>query len=284
MDTLRGGTGADRAEAMSLEPAGVRRTRTRVAALGYHEIADAPGESGFRRPGARPYRFSRAELEAHLDAIAACGASVACVDALDPGAPGVRTILTFDDGGCSALAAAAALERRGWRGHFFIITGRIGTPGFLDAAGIRRIRQAGHVVGSHSHTHPDIFRGLDAAAMAREWQESRDRLEQLLGEPCVHASVPGGDVSQRVFASAAAAGLRWLFTSEPWLVPRRVGGCMVLGRVVLKRGVSAREVAALAAGRGWVRALALRRLKGAARRAAPPLYRLYVERSVRDEE
>src|SRR5690606_9742143 len=85
--------------------------------------------------------------------------------------------------------------------------------------------------------------------------------------------------SQRVFASAAAAGLRWLFTSEPWLVPRWVDGCRVLGRVVLKRGVSTPRVAELAAGRGWGRALALRRLKGMARRAAPPLYRLYVERS-----
>lgn len=283
MDALRGRTGADRSAA-SAWAAGEARTRARVAALGYHEVADAPGESGFRRPGARPYRFSRAELEAHLDAIAACGASVACVDALDLDAPGVRTLLTFDDGGRSALAAAAALERRGWRGHFFIVTGRIGTPGFVDAAGIRRLRQAGHVIGSHSHTHPDIFRALDATALAREWQESRDRLEQLLGEPCVHASVPGGDASQRVFASAAAAGLRWLFTSEPWLVPRWVDGCRVLGRVVLKRGVSTPRVAELAAGRGWGRALALRRLKGMARRAAPPLYRLYVERSVRDEE
>jgi len=283
VDAVRGRTSADRT-AMSPEPLGASRARSHVAALGYHEIADAPGESGFRRPGALPYRFSRAELEAHLDAIAACGASVACVDALDLDAPGVSTILTFDDGGRSALTAAAALEQRGWRGHFFIVTGRIGAPGFLDAAGIRRLRQAGHVIGSHSHTHPDIFRALDAAAMAREWQESRARLEQLLGEPCVHASVPGGDVSRRVFASAAAAGLRWLFTSEPWLVPRRVDGCRVLGRVVLKRGVSAPRVAELAAGRGWRRALALRRLKGIARRAAPPLYRLYVERSIRDEE
>jgi len=283
MDAVRGRSDAGRT-ATSPQPTDASRPRSRIAALGYHEIADAPGESGFRRPGALPYRFSRAELEAHLDAIAARGASVACVDALDLDAPGVRTILTFDDGGRSALAAAAALERRGWRGHFFIITERIGTRGFLDAEGIRRLREAGHVVGSHSHTHPDIFRALDAAAMAREWQESRDRLEQLLGEPCVYASVPGGDVSRRVFASAAAAGLRWLFTSEPWLAPRRVDGCWVLGRVVLKRGVSAPRVAELATGRGWGRALALRRLKGLARRAAPPLYRMYVERSVRDEE
>src|SRR5690606_14402615 len=147
VDALHGRTDADRTKAASLETAEAPRTRARVAALGYHEVADAPGESGFRRAGARPYRFSRAELDAHLDAIAASGSSVACVDALDLGAPGVRTVLTFDDGGRSALAAAAALERRGWRGHFFIITSRIGTPGFLDAAGIRRLHRAGHVIG-----------------------------------------------------------------------------------------------------------------------------------------
>jgi hypothetical protein len=46
---------------------------------------------------------------------------------------GTPVFLTFDDGGASALHPTAdLLERRGWSGHFFVTTRRIGTPGFLD--------------------------------------------------------------------------------------------------------------------------------------------------------
>jgi hypothetical protein len=90
--------------------------------------------------------------------------------------------------------------------------------------------------------------------------------------------VPGGDISRAVLRSAAEAGLRHLFVSEPWTAPRRVADCWVLGRCFAKRATPAARVAALAAFRGWGRALLVRRIKNAARVAAPPLYRLLVRR------
>ena len=250
----------------------------RVAALMYHDVTDEPTTSGFQRPGAWPYKLSRRRFDQHLAQLAAAAAAPVLVTDLALAVPGGgdHLMLTFDDGALGALHAADALSRRGWRAHFFIVTGLLGAPGFLSPADVRALRAAGHLIGSHSHTHPDIFRDLPPARMAFEWRTSRAVLEDLLGEPCLVASVPGGDSSPAVFRSAAKAGYRFLFTSEPWLRPRRVAGCTVLGRFSVKAQTPVERVAALAEYRGWGRALAQRRLQTLLRRAVPWAYRAYV--------
>src|SRR5213079_2121029 len=95
-------------------------------------------------------------------------------------------------------------------------------------------------------------------------------------------AVPGGDISPQVLESAAAAGLRALFTSEPWVVPRRVHGCWILGRYIVKASTPSARIAALAAFRAWRGALLVRRVKVAARAALPSLYRAYVARTTRE--
>jgi peptidoglycan/xylan/chitin deacetylase (PgdA/CDA1 family) len=258
----------------------VKGHETLVASLGYHDVTDLPAESGFQRNGAVPYKLGAGQFAQHLDRIAGLAAPALVTD-IDLIRQGRHLLLTFDDGGKSALRVSEELCRRGWRGHFFITTGLIGQRTFLDAEEIRHLRSCGHVVGSHSHTHPDIYRELDWEQMVVEWRRSCDVLAQLLGEPCVTAAVPGGEISGAVLRSAGSAGLRYLFTSEPWLRPRIVGGCWVLGRFCPKASTSSEEIAELADFRGWTTKLLVRRLKGMASRSVPPLYRLYVSRSTR---
>jgi peptidoglycan/xylan/chitin deacetylase (PgdA/CDA1 family) len=257
-----------------------KRHQTLVASLGYHDVTDLPADSGFQRNGAVPYKLRADQFAQHLDRIAGLAAPALVTD-IDLIRQGRHLLLTFDDGGKSALRVSEELCRRGWRGHFFITTGLIGQRTFLDADEIRHLRSCGHIVGSHSHTHPDIYRELDWEQMVVEWRRSCDLLAQLLGEPCVTAAVPGGEISSAVLRSAASAGLRYLFTSEPWLKPRIVGGCWVLGRFCPKASTSSEEIAELADFRGWTSKLLVRRLKGMASRSVPPLYRLYVSRSAR---
>jgi peptidoglycan/xylan/chitin deacetylase (PgdA/CDA1 family) len=235
----------------------------------------------FQRYAALPYKHTTAAFTMHMDRIGQSPLRPTLVSEIDLLASGRHLALTFDDGGTSALRAGEELCRRGWRGHFFIVTDLIGMRTFLDVDGIRTLRRCGHLIGSHSHTHPDIFRELSPAQMASEWRVSCERLADLLGEPCIAASVPGGDISERVLQSAADAGLRYLFTSEPCVSPRRVGACWVLGRFGPKSGTSAETVYRLAQFRGWHRALMVRRLKGLARRSAPALYRCYVKQTTR---
>lgn len=247
-----------------------------VATFMFHEVTDDPTSSGFQRPGALAYKHSRQAFAHCLDQIATASERPELVTATDLTQPGRHIFLTFDDGGKSALVAAEELERRGWRGLFFIVTSLVGSRTFLAAEEIRALRRGGHLIGSHSHTHPSIFRDQSPGRMVEEWRASCDLLAQLLGEPCRSASVPGGDISTRVLESAGAAGLRYLFTSEPWLTPRRLGDCWVLGRYSVKVGTSATRVGQLAHFRGWRSALLRRRLKVLASRALPPLYRLYI--------
>lgn len=250
-----------------------------IATFMYHDVTDQPGDSGFSHPGARAYAHSRAEFERHLDELSACGITPELVTSIHPAAGEQHILLSFDDGGRSALHTGDALVRRGWLGHFFIITSRIGSRAFLGASDILYLRSCGHIIGSHSHTHPSIFRDLDSRQMLEEWRVSADILSSLLAERCLIGSVPGGDISKLTLQVGAAAGLRFLFTSEPWLQPRFVDGCTVLGRFCVKGDVTAAAIRELAAMRGWQSVQFERRMKVLASRAFAPLYRLYVRRT-----
>lgn len=213
-------------------------------ALIYHDVADAADRErcGFPGASAARYKLDWAQFEAHLDAIAATGREVGLAHS------GADVALTFDDGGSSAVAVAEALERRGWRGHFFITTERIGTPGFIDADGARELAARGHDVGSHSHTHPSRITALDREALGAEWRTSRARLAEILGRPPETAGVPGGYLSRAVVDEAARAGYRLLMTSQPTARRRRRDGLEVHGRFIIRASTSPERAAAFASG------------------------------------
>jgi peptidoglycan/xylan/chitin deacetylase (PgdA/CDA1 family) len=211
-------------------------------ALIYHDIA-APAERdsvGFPGAVAGRYKLDPGDFEAHLDAISDVGL-------WDPGRQGGAP-LTVDDGGASALLAADALEKRGWRGHFFITTGRVGTNGFLDAQGVRELAARGHSVGGHSHTHPTYFGKLSRSDQLDEWRRSREALGELLGDAPAGASVPGGFFTPVAAETAAEAGYEWLMTSEPESKVRSEWGIPVVGRYTIWAGTPASRAAAYARG------------------------------------
>src|SRR5205823_4330182 len=94
----------------------------------------------------------------------------------------VRTaVITFDDGGRSAMAAADMLEARGRIGHFFITTNYIGTRGFLTEEQIRELAARGHVLGSHSCSHPLRMGHCSWPQLLNEWTRSRSILSGVIG-------------------------------------------------------------------------------------------------------
>ncbi len=194
----------------------------------YHDVVDSSDRaaSGFPGPAAARYKLAPGLFEAHLDAIAASGVTVGLVTvgASPPAA------LSFDDAGASALAAAAAVEARGWRAHFFVPTARVGTPGFSDEGAVRELAARGHQVGSHSHTHPAYMGTLPRARVLDEWARSRSVLAEILGQEPEVASVPGGSLSPAVVECAAEAGYRILMTSEPTIRVALSGPLLVVGR------------------------------------------------------
>jgi peptidoglycan/xylan/chitin deacetylase (PgdA/CDA1 family) len=244
----------------------------RASTLMYHGVAPEGGpRDGFPGPGATAYSLEPARFGQHLEHIAAAtGRPPERVDALVSGA----WMLTFDDGAASAMEAADQLARRSWRGHFFIATDMVGTPGFLGWDDIRELARAGHVIGSHSCSHPDRMAACSWERLLDEWSRSAAALAEALGGPVRTASVPGGLYSPNVGRAAAAAGFRTLFTSLPSRRLGSVDGCLLIGRYAIRRNTPAEEAAAAAAGRAlpWARERAGWALRGAAKRIAGERY------------
>lgn len=242
--------------------------------LMYHDIATPERREavGFPGPLAARYKLEPKAFQAHLDALAATGLQVGTLDA---GATAPAAAVTFDDGGASAPLAAEMLERHGWRGQFFVTSSRIGTPGFLSADELAELDRRGHLIGSHSHTHPTYMGKLTRTELDEEWTRSRAVLGELLGSPPRTASVPGGYLSPAVIAAAAAAGYELLFTSEP---TARVAdrGLVVRGRYTIwattPPGTAAAYVEGrrLACGRLWLEWNS----KKLAKRASPAAYQV----------
>lgn len=218
----------------------------------YHDVVEDGrwSSSGFDGGDAAIYKLARPAFEAHLDRLAAVGRA----PDLARDVPASGWMITFDDGGSSALdIIAPALERKGWRGHFFMTTGWLGAPGFLDAAGLRELAARGHVIGSHSAGHPLAMSSLSRGELSDEWSRSVASLADVLGAPPAVASIPGGAYSTVVAETAAEAGIRVLFTSEPTAEPWRVGNVVCCGRFTLWRGMSANAALGFAEGRGMGR-------------------------------
>lgn len=203
------------------------------AALVLHDVygSDGAAATGFGGADADRYKLSVAGLGRVLDSVATAG----CHPAVDLDTrtdwPAAAVALTFDDGGVGAvLHTADLLEARGWRGWFMIVTGRLGQPGFLAPAQVRELHHRGHVIGTHTHSHPVPISGLPLEEIVEEWAQSRAALEDLLGAEVRTGSVPAGFYSRRVGQAADRAGLRLLFTSEPVRGEARAGSCRVVGR------------------------------------------------------
>jgi peptidoglycan/xylan/chitin deacetylase (PgdA/CDA1 family) len=214
----------------------------RAACLLYHDVVESADwdSSGFTGPGTAKYKMSRSEFEAHLAAIARIreGVSSTAHELAHAGDKTLPFLLTFDDGGESAATRIAGLlEKYGWRGHFFVTAGQIGKSGFLNPEQIRYLRKNGHVIGSHSFSHPTRMSHCSPEQLADEWSRSTKALTDILCEPVDTASVPGGYYSERVAETAAAAGIRILFNSEPTTTIRSVRGCLVVGRYNIFRGM-----------------------------------------------
>jgi peptidoglycan/xylan/chitin deacetylase (PgdA/CDA1 family) len=219
----------------------------RAVSLLFHDVyVSDPPESGFRSPAADRYKLSLRDFEAQLDGLVRLRIAVA--------GGSTSAVMTFDDGGVSYYTLVAdRLEALGLRGHCFATTDFIGERGFLTSQQIRELDARGHVIGTHSVSHPSRFSSLARNEMQREWSDSRKRLEDILGHAVTAGSVPGGYFSRAVADAAADAGLLTLFTSEPTTRASIANGCRVIGRFTIRRGHSSRMARRFVSTAPWAR-------------------------------
>jgi len=122
--------------------------------------------------------------------------------------------ITFDDGNLSDHdIALPALVNHGVQARFFVLTGRIGTPGSLDAAHLRALSEAGMMIGSHGVDHT-AWPTLSDTDLKHELQTSRARLEDICGHAITEAGIPFGRYDARVLRALRAAGYTAAWSSD----------------------------------------------------------------------
>ena len=191
----------------------------------YHDVVAGPEALAGVAPAHRPYVLTRAQLSAHLEALASADLGDArptastITELLDDPIDG-RFVLSFDDGHESAYSRILPLlaERR-WRATFFVVAGWIGGREALSWAQLRALADAGMEIGSHSLTHPFVHE-LSAADIRHEFGESKRMLEDGIGRAVTVASLPRGSNAPGTDRIVAELGYRAFCTSEPGLVGR----------------------------------------------------------------
>ena len=239
---------------------------THTAVLMYHEIDHgAPlcdPSAGYARFVVTEEVFAR-----HMDVIAADGMRGVSLSAVldDRASESPRVVLTFDDGcGTDRMAALDLLVPRGMGATFYVLAGRIGTPGYLSHADVRAIADApGCEIASHGWSHR-FLSGLSDAELRRELHDSHELLSELSGREVRHLSCPGGRWSAEVARVARAVGYTSCTTSVVGLMTPQTDPFQI-PRLAVRTADSGEQVAEWCRGRGLALPMAVDTVRRTAR-------------------
>lgn len=203
---------------------------TRLIGLNFHGIGEP---TRTLEPNEAPYWLTIAQFANILDRVAA--------------SPNPHSyILTFDDGNLSDYdIALPALTSRGLSGVVFVLTGRIGQLGSLNADQIRALAKAGVTIGSHGITHRP-WSELEGVALDTELAGSRRWLEEICGHPVKLAGIPFGRYDARILRGLRRAGYQGAYSSDGGTMSRNA---YLRPRTSLRTDMTPTDIDALLAGR-----------------------------------
>lgn len=162
----------------------------------FHGIGSTPRE---REPGEARYWVTHGQYLRVLDEVATWPRRVA---------------ISFDDGNASdAELGLPGLVERGLAASFFVLAGRLGTPGSLDEDALRELHAAGMTVGTHGMAHRP-WPGLAPADRQAELVDARARLADVVGAPVDQAALPLGRYDRRTLAALRDLGYTRVHTSD----------------------------------------------------------------------
>ena len=200
--------------------------------LMFHDVyRDSFSESGFQSAGANHYKITEALFVEQLDSLSV-----------------LPLTWTFDDGGASSYSVIAPLlEQYNLKGHFFIVTDRIGSEGFLSTNQIRDLYNRGHIIGSHSRSHPENLKSLSYEERKKEWTESVLLLNSLIES----------QINENDIAVLRELGITKVYTSS--LLDDYVDNTIhVLGRIGIDPSFSSRKINRILSGGCFSHMLILR--------------------------
>ena len=222
----------------------------RLPILTYHRVHEYATELTKSRPDltVEPGVF-RAEMAAIHGAGYTTVSQRQLFDGLYHGAPLPRkpVIVSVDDGYVDDVTQVLPVLRRyGMRATFYVITGRVHEPGFLNTRQIRELEAAGMDIGAHTRTHPNLP-ALPAAPLRSEVDGSAADLRAILGHPVYWFAYPYGAFDARVVAAVRRAGFLLAVTTRGGTTASTAAP-LEIPRIHVGRSATARSVVALLGG------------------------------------
>ena len=168
-----------------------------------------------------------------------------------PEAEDPTVAITFDDGDRRTCELAAGLLSDARVPATFFLPSRLlgstfrssfGPRELIDADGAGELARAGHEIGAHTRTHPDLV-SLDDRALADEVDGSREDLERLVGGSIRTFAYPKGRHDDRVVAAVGAAGFDAAVTVREGLVQAH-GDLLVLPRIAVRASTGTAQLRA----------------------------------------
>lgn len=201
----------------------------------YHDVYNGDiYESGFCSDGANYYKLEKKRFEDHV---------VKIVDILEKNKiKKEEIVLTFDDGGESFFTIVAPLlEKYGFKGHFFVVTDKIGEKGFLNENQITNLVKRGHEIGSHSVSHPEDMTIMSREDREKEWIQSINQLNAIIGKPIQSVSIPNGFFLKDDIMIFLRLGVKYVYTSK---IGQKINidDLSVLGRYGITSNYDAKDV------------------------------------------
>ncbi len=209
----RGRPGRARRRTAGAGAAVAARPLALLAAAALAVVATVPGSAPARAQPISPGRSPRGAPAQAAGAVAAPGGTRAAT-----AGPTVVSF-TFDDGDADQATAARILHRYHMAGTFYIITGAVGTPGYLTLAQLHRFAAQGDEIGAHTVSHLELT-GITPAEARRQACMSRAILTGW-GFRVTSFAYPGGAADRRAQAIVGSCG----FDSARLTTGLRNGGC-----------------------------------------------------------
>ena len=173
-----------------------------IPVLTYHQIGDE----------AEWWCVSAADFEKQLIFLREDGYTAISVIELAEGLAGRRklpkrpVVITFDDGyEDNYQAAFPILERQGMRGTFFVVTGRMGKPGYMSWQQVKEMSRRRMELGSHTVNHFKL-KEISLKELERELVVSRLMLENNVPDSAPVFANPFGETAPAVVELLSRTG------------------------------------------------------------------------------
>ena len=221
-----------------------------IPVLMYHALEDREHPAGAKDQGEQLYVLQVDQFREQMEYLKREGYSTFLLEELQALAvwPDKAVVLTFDDGHESnyTLALPILLEF-GFKAHFFITTGWIGTQYFMSEEQIKGLHEAGMGIGSHGVTHR-FLSDLTKIEINNELSDSKYILQEIVEKAVEALSFPGGRMNSSTHVLAQNIGYSLVCSSEPCLYKKN--GSKLIPRYPMIEKIVINDFIALVEGQG----------------------------------